>query len=125
MQTPAASEATSTLSRIFCSVCQKSYGRQQELQRHMLSRHLPRWLHCPYWPCPWRGHRREDFRTHLNLHPSTDPEVEPRLVYDTRMVLDWIKSGTSVETAAGYALDFVLEKAQELGFEEKWGDLWG
>jgi hypothetical protein len=41
------------------------------------------------------------------------------------MVLDWIKDGTPIETAAGYALDFVLEKARELGFVEEWEDLWG
>jgi hypothetical protein len=41
------------------------------------------------------------------------------------MVLDCIKNGTSVETAAGYALDFVSEKAQELGFNQEWENLWG
>lgn len=125
MQAPTVSEATSTPSPILCSVCQTPCGRQQELQRHTLSLHLPRWLHCPHWPCPWRGRRREEFRTHLNIHPGTDPEVEPCLVYNTRMVLDWIKDGTSVETAAGYALSFVSEKARELGFEEEWKNLWG
>ncbi len=41
------------------------------------------------------------------------------------MVLDWIKDGTPVETAATYALDFVSEKAWELGFVEEWENLWG
>jgi hypothetical protein len=91
----------------------------------MLSAHLPRWLHCPHLRCTWRGHRKEDFRAHLKEHPSADPKVEPCHVYDSKVVLDWIKDGTPVETAAGYALDFVSEKARELGFVEEWEDLWG
>src|SRR5712691_8367902 len=125
MQTPPVSEVTSQPSPVHCSVCDKPCGRQQELQRHMLSVHLPRFLHCPHSPCTWRGHRKEDFRTHLRLHPGTDPKVESCLVYNTGVVLDWIKSGISIETAANYALGFVSEKARELGFEEEWKDLWG
>ena len=41
------------------------------------------------------------------------------------MVLNWIEDGTSVETAATYALDFVAERALELGFVEEWKNLWG
>jgi len=61
----------------------------------------------------------------LKLHPGTDPKVEPCLIYDTEVVLDWIKMGTPIKTVANYALDFVSEKARELGFEEEWKDLWG
>ena len=125
VQTPPVSKATSKPSTVLCSECKKSCKRQQELQRHMLSAHFPRWLHCPHSPCTWRGHRKEDFKTHLELHPGTDPEVEPCLIYETRVVIDWIKNGTSVEMAARYALGFVSERARELGFEEEWKDLWG
>jgi hypothetical protein len=58
-------------------------------------------------------------------HPDADPNVGPRHVYDTKMILDWIKDGTPVKTAAGYALGFVSEKAHELGLVEEWEDLWG
>jgi len=62
---------------------------------------------------------------HLRVHPGSDPEVDPCPIYETKMILDWIKDGTSVETAAGYALDLVSERARELGFVEEWGNLWG
>jgi hypothetical protein len=61
----------------------------------------------------------------LREHPEADPKVEPCHVYDSKLVLEWIKDGTPVETAAGYALGFVSEKARELGFVEEWEDLWG
>ena len=41
------------------------------------------------------------------------------------MVVDWIKDGTPVKTAAGYALGLVSERARGLGFVEEWEDLWG
>jgi len=108
-----------------CSECNRSCGRLRELQRHISSAHLPRWLHCPHFPCPWRGHRKEDFKTHLREHPGSDPNVGPCLVYEIDLVLDWIKEGTPVETAATYALDFVSERALVLGFVEEWKNLWG
>jgi hypothetical protein len=91
----------------------------------MLSAHLPLWLHCPHLPCAWRGHRKEDFKAHLEEHHGADPKAGLCQVYDTRMVLDWIKDGSSIETAKVYALGFVSEKAHELGFVEEWKDLWG
>jgi hypothetical protein len=91
----------------------------------MLSTHLPLWLYCPHSPCPWRGHRKEDFKTHLREHPGADGKADPFHVYEAKMILDWIKDGTPVETAAGYALEFVSERARELGFVEEWKNLWG
>lgn len=91
----------------------------------MLSAHLPCCLHCPHLPCTWRGHRKEEFKTHLRAHPVSDPEVDPSPIYDAKMVLGWIKDGTPVETAVGYALDLVSERAHELGFVNEWRELWG
>jgi hypothetical protein len=62
---------------------------------------------------------------HLRVHPGLGPDVDPCLIYDTKMILDWIKDGTPVATAAGYALDLVSERARELGFVAEWSDLWG
>jgi hypothetical protein len=58
-------------------------------------------------------------------HPGADPKVGPCQVYDTKIILERIKAGTPVETAKVYALGFVSEKADELGFVEEWKDLWG
>jgi len=53
------------------------------------------------------------------------PEREQYEIYITDLVLDWILEGVSVERAASYALDFVAERALELGKVEEWRDLWG
>jgi len=59
------------------------------------------------------------------MHPGADPNFGPCHVYETKMILGWIKDGTPVETAAAYALSFVSEKAHELGLVEDWENLWG
>jgi hypothetical protein len=59
------------------------------------------------------------------MHPGADPKVGPCHVYETKMILGWIKDGTPVETAAEYALGFVSKKAHELGLVEDWENLWG
>jgi len=62
---------------------------------------------------------------HLRQHPDLDRTVGPCNIYDTKMILDWIKAGTPFETAASFALGLVSYKAHELGFVEEWEDLWG
>ncbi|KAH9961577.1 hypothetical protein BC827DRAFT_327650 [Russula dissimulans] len=113
---------------VVCPKCEKKCGRAQELQRHILSSHLPCWIHCPLSPCPWRGHRKEDFKAHLRVwHTVADPNDGPfaSFVYDTNIVLELIKNGTSIDNAAGIALVLVSEKSHELGMVEEWEDLWG
>ncbi|KAI9507414.1 hypothetical protein F5148DRAFT_1149748 [Russula earlei] len=113
-------------SPVQCPECGKQYGRPQELQRHMLSSHLPFFLHCPHSPCPWRGNRREDFRAHLReRHAGSDPKHDLCFIYDTKMVLDWIRNGSSAAIVANIAVGLVSQKAHELGLVEEWEDLWG
>jgi hypothetical protein len=111
---------------VFCPRCKDPYGREEELRRHLLSFHLPCWIYCPYAPCTWRGHREEDFQRHLyDQQCGPNPEREWYEIYITDLVLDWILEGIPVERAATYALDFVAERALELGKVEEWSDLWG
>jgi hypothetical protein len=99
-------------------------GRPQDLGRHMLSTHLPYCLFCPMPSCRWRGARGDEFKAHLRKrHPGNDGE--PSHIYDTKLVLGYIKDGTPVRRVQKYALDFVLERALELGKTEEWGDLCG
>jgi|SRR5712672_1463825 len=118
-------------SPVFCPECGKQCGRVQEVQRHIVSSHLPCWLHCPLSPCPWRGHRKEDLKTHLRVeHAAADPTNDAltgslQVIYDTSIVLDMIKNGATIDIAAGIALALVSEKAHELGMVEEWVDLWG
>lgn len=54
------------------------------------------------------------------------PEWEEYQIYDTSLILGWIlEDGTPVQVAASYALDFVRERAMELGKVESWSNLWG
>jgi hypothetical protein len=115
------------LAPFVCPVCQRRCGRRQELKRHLFSFHLPFWIFCPYFRCPWRGHRVEDLRTHLD-HQQCGPEPNRRQyeIYDSDLVAGWILDGdASVEIAADYALDFVRQRAWELQMTEEWENLWG
>jgi hypothetical protein len=111
---------------VFCPKCKDPYAQEEDLRRHLLSFHLPCWIFCPYPPCTWRGHREEDFQRHLHDQQcGPNPEREWYEIYITDLVLDWILEGIPVERAATYALDFVAERALELGKVEEWSDLWG
>ena len=103
-----------------CSECNKLCSCPQELERHISLAHLPSWLHCLHFPCTWRGHHKDGFKKHLREHPSLDPNVGPCLIYEIKLVQDWIKDRTPVKTAATYTLDFISDKALELGFVEEW-----
>lgn len=61
----------------------------------------------------------------MRVHPGADPSVGPYPVYETKMILGWIKDGTPIEVAAAYALGFVSVKAHELGLVKDWENLWG
>jgi hypothetical protein len=50
---------------------------------------------------------------------------EPGVIYNIKMILDFIKDGTPVRTAEQYARDFVAVRALELGKVEEWEDLCG
>jgi hypothetical protein len=98
--------------------------RLQDLNRHMLSAHLPHCLFCPISSCDWRGVHKDNFKKHLkSAHPAED--CEPRLIYDTKLVLGYIEEGAPVQRVQKYALDFVAERAIELGKTSQWGDLCG
>jgi hypothetical protein len=74
--------------------------------------------------CLWRGARSDEFKVHLRrFHPEIDRE--PCQIYNTKLVLDYIRDGAPVRSVHKYALDFVLERALELGKMEEWEDLCG
>jgi len=113
-----------------CVACGKSAGRQQELDRHYQSFHLPSWIFCPYPGCQWRGNRVDEFQAHLGQQkcgeqPAQEQEYQ---IYNVKMVLDWIKSlqGNGVlSTAQNIAVDAVKERALELGEQEWLKNPWG
>ncbi|KAI0301020.1 hypothetical protein B0F90DRAFT_1817307 [Multifurca ochricompacta] len=114
---------------LYCpdSNCEKRFGRQQELNRHIIALHLPDWIYCPYSSCSWRGHRVEDFKDHLEKwNCGLLPTKEHYEIYNTKLVLSWIsENGMSIYAVAWHALRFVEQKARELGKLEEWENLWG
>jgi hypothetical protein len=89
----------------------------------MLSVHLPYSYFCP--SCYKRGGRKDEIKEHIKSS-HLDAGLEPRPIYNTGLVLDYIfKSGAPVRSAEKYALDFVAERALELRKVEEWEDLCG
>lgn len=121
-------DGTANQSPMLCPECKEQVGyRQQELRRHLLSNHLPCWICCPYPSCSWRGTRKEELKKHLIKDKCGPmPEREQYQIYNTNLILGWIlEDDTPVQVAASYALDFVGERARELGKVESWRNLWG
>lgn len=119
---------TANQSPVLCPECKEHVGyRQQELRRHLLSIHLPCWICCPYPSCTWRGTRKEELKKHLIKDKcGPRPVREQYQIYNTNLILGWIlEDDTPVQVAASYALDFVRERARELGKVESWSNLWG
>ena len=47
------------------------------------------------------------------------------MIYDVELVLGWIRDGTiSVDVAETFVIDFVQERARELGKVDLWRDPW-
>ncbi|KAI0250309.1 hypothetical protein BJV78DRAFT_1283272 [Lactifluus subvellereus] len=122
--TPAARQSS-----MLCPKCGKSYVRRQEVERHLMSLHLPDWIGCPDLHCFWRGDRPEEFNKHLSKrHGCNLSNVERNQyeIYDRDNILRHIlDQQQSVDVMAGYALNFVGRMALELGKTEWLNDPWG
>jgi len=71
----------------------------------------------------------DDFDKHLHTQKcGPKPEGSQCQIYNTKMVLSWIKDqegGDIVSTAQKLAVDLVKERALELARQEWLGDPWG
>jgi hypothetical protein len=110
-----------------CRVCKKSNSRQQELDRHYQTFHLPCWIFCPLDGCNWRGGRTDDFNKHWNTHQyDQKPAEEQYHIYNIKLVLDMIKDqGEDFSQIVQFAISFVGERALELGRQEWLTEPWG
>ncbi|KAH9979437.1 hypothetical protein BGW80DRAFT_598358 [Lactifluus volemus] len=104
--------------------CPKTYGRSQELHRHILSTHLPYPYFCPTQFCSWRGGRVDEFRAHSEAC-NPGHQSKPGMIYNTQLVLGLIDDGTAVDIVKSQTRYFVAERARELGKTEAWEDLCG
>ena len=71
----------------------------------------------------------DEFQRHLNTQ-RCGPRLEEQQyqIYNVKMILSWIKDsqdGSIVSTAQSFAVDFVKERALELGKHEWLEDPWG
>lgn len=120
-----------------CKMCLTSsrefFDRRQDLDRHIQRIHLPCWVYCPYSPCTWRGCRVDELQKHLDQQKCNQYYTEQPgdyRIYDVKTILEMIRdaeSDESVQKARDLAVDFVRERAMELGkhgwFVEPWGCL--
>jgi len=69
----------------------------------------------------------DDLVKHLHKEKCGEkPRKDQYQIYNVEFVLGMIKDqGTSISIAAGYAVDFVIERARELGKEGWVKDPWG
>ncbi|KAI0249384.1 hypothetical protein BJV78DRAFT_701384 [Lactifluus subvellereus] len=103
--------------------CKKTYGRKQDVKRHIVSHHLPYSIFCLNPSCSWRGGREDDFARHS---ADCGPSSMRGDIYDTKLVLGYIlEDGVAVEVAERFALQFVAERGLEFGKVEEWEDLCG
>ena len=106
--------------------CGISIKRDPELERHILSLHLPDNLYCPGLACPWRGHREDARKRHVGrgkCGPTPEWE-EQRKIYEPGLIISWVlDAAISTEVAEMYALDLVKERARELEKTNLWKDL--
>jgi hypothetical protein len=113
-----------------CKICfRESFNRRQDLDRHIQKIHLPCWLYCPYSHCEWRGCRLDELQTHLDQlkcdRNSTERECR---IYEVGTILDMIRdpeNNDSIKNAQNWAVDFVRERARELGKNGWVVDPWG
>jgi hypothetical protein len=116
--------------RLHCPVprCDATFKptRLQDVKRHVLSHHLPYAFFCPIPSCRWRSGREDDYKAHLEKHHPDHDERQPGQIYDKVLFLQYIfEDHVPVARAEKYALDFVAERARELGKEVEWDDLCG
>jgi hypothetical protein len=114
---------------LICPECGKTCHRNQEMERHFSSFHLPCWIFCPYSGCGWRGDRLDEFDKHLATRKcGPKPEELQYQIYNVKMVLSWIRNsegGDVISTAKNIAVDLVKERALVLGRQDWLKDPWG
>jgi hypothetical protein len=112
----------------WCPVCEQSFGRHQERDRHVRT-HLPFWLFCPVLGCAWRSDRSYTLVTHwTENHPNFGeaPRPEDCKIYNPDPLVQSVVSGELlIEEATAIALQGVRIRAQEQDKVGIWEGEWG
>jgi hypothetical protein len=111
-----------------CPVCEQSFGRPQERNRHART-HLPLWLFCPFLGCSWRSDRSYTLATHWTENHSNfgeAPRPEDCKIYNPDPLVQSVISGELlIEEATAIALQAVRIQALEQHKVGIWEDEWG
>jgi hypothetical protein len=118
---------------VFCLWCAGAFGREQELKRHILSRHLPYWICCPHPLCSWRGTRTEELKKHMRKgRCGPEAKREQYMIYKPKQVFDHVFDGSDdtfinakLRFAELFALLLVFERMIELRKVDLWEAPWG
>ncbi|KAI9512608.1 hypothetical protein F5148DRAFT_789859 [Russula earlei] len=100
--------------------CGRSFGRPQDLERHVLQ-HLPRWIHCAR--CNWTGNRRYALRVHLEMKHGGLPVPEPGsyTIYDAKRIVKLLLSReVTLALAENEARSSFRNRAAQLGMAGHW-----
>ena len=91
---PSVSQSTTEVACPDPTCSSDRWGRQQELERHVL-KHLPPHICCPQSNCFWRGSRRYALVDHYKKkHPEdTVPPPEVFIIYDAKLLAKRLVNG--------------------------------
>jgi hypothetical protein len=111
-----------------CPVCERSFRRPQERDRHVLT-HLPYFLFCPLPDCSWRGDRPYCLRRHWTNHHAESgevPDLEQCHIYDPDPLVPSLGNRVLlIEEVTEAVLQVVRVRAQELDKVGVWKGEWG
>jgi hypothetical protein len=102
--------------------CVRPFQRRQEWSQHILDHHLPHSLYCLNPACAWQGSRKEGLYEHIDQGKcGPRPEFEEqRMIYDTKLILGWIRDGVPIYFVYTFAVNLVEERAKELDKVNLW-----
>ena len=118
-------EATSSILHE-CPVCQDTFRRAQERNRHVES-YLPHSIYCPLLGCTWTGRRQWDFKEHWKKnHPNSSRlSVKTNEIYDPKKFVKSIVDGTPLDEVVQSACSTVQERLWKLGKVGVEINVWG
>ena len=115
---------TTTNTRHGCPICQKTFIRKQDRDRHV-ELYLPHSIYCPY-NCSWTGRRPYEFTNHCKtMHPDSQGVMKTNQIYDSKKFVKSILDGTPLDEVEQSACSLVQERLNELGMADVEADIWG
>ena len=102
--------------------CHRTYGRRQDLERHILQ-HLARCLYCSQPGCNWTGTRRYGLQDHLRQRHGGIPVPDRGsfMIYDAKVLVKQLSNREITTGQAVHEAHFLFRsKAELLGKLDLW-----